>query len=69
MEKINSEYGNFRGVVRVVDAFGRIVLPSTFRRELDLKKCDKVEIFMTTKNDIVIRKIETGKTERGDSRG
>lgn len=59
MEKINFEYGEFRGVVRSVDALGRIALPSSFRREIGLKLGDKVEIFMTTKNEMVIRKIET----------
>lgn len=59
MEKMNFEYGEFMGVVRKVDDLGRIVLPATFRQEMGLKSKDKIEILMTTKNEIVIRKHKT----------
>lgn len=58
MEKMNFEYGEFMGVVRKVDELGRIVLPATFRQEMGLKNKDKVEILMTTRNEIIIRKHE-----------
>lgn len=58
MEKVSFEYGEFRGVVRKMDSLGRIVIPATFRQEMGLNDKDEVEIFMTVKNEIVIKKHE-----------
>lgn len=38
--------GNTRGVSRKIDELGRIVLPIEYRKELDLKVRDSVEIFL-----------------------
>ena len=42
--KIN--LGETKGIVRKIDDLGRITLPMEFRESLELKRKDKVEIYM-----------------------
>nr|DAQ49075.1 MAG TPA: stage V sporulation protein T [Caudoviricetes sp.] len=54
MEKINT--GETRGVIRKIDILGRVVLPIEFRKVLDLKEKDEVEIFLL-KDGFYIKKV------------
>lgn len=56
MEKINFECAELRGVIRKVDDLGRVSLPASFRREIGLQNGQTVEILLTVKNEIVIKK-------------
>ncbi len=45
------------GVVRQIDALGRIVIPKELRRTLDIKEGDSLELFLEDAN-IVLRKYQ-----------
>ena len=45
------------GVIRAIDSFGRIVLPSELRKVMDVKAGDKLEFF-TEENRVIIKKYE-----------
>lgn len=45
------------GIVRRVDELGRIVLPIELRRNLNIDKCDSVEIFIDEEK-IILKKYE-----------
>jgi len=45
------------GVVRQIDALGRIVVPKELRRILDIKEGDSLELFLED-NNIVLRKYQ-----------
>lgn len=49
--------GETRGVVRKLDALGRVVLPIEFRKELGINVKDKVEIFLI-KDGFYIRNVK-----------
>lgn len=54
MEKINT--GETRGVIRKMDELGRVTLPKEFRKALELKEKDEVEIFLL-KDGFYIKKV------------
>lgn len=56
MDKINFECAELRGVIRKVDDLGRVSLPASFRREIGLQNGQNIEILLTVKNEIVIKK-------------
>ena len=43
---IEIDTGNTKGITRKIDVLGRVVLPIEFRKELNLKEKDPVEIFL-----------------------
>lgn len=45
-KELKIDLGNTKGITRAIDALGRVVLPKEFREELNLKKEDRVEIFL-----------------------
>ena len=45
------------GIVRAIDSFGRIVLPSELRKVMDVKAGDNLEFF-TEDNKVIIKKYE-----------
>lgn len=47
------------GMVRRIDALGRVVLPKELRRTLDIKENDSLEIF-TSEDRIILRKYIPG---------
>lgn len=51
------DVGETRGVVRRLDALGRVVLPIEFRKELGINVKDKVEIFLI-KDGFYIRNVK-----------
>ena len=40
------DIGDTKGVIRRLDALGRIVIPKEFRESLELKEKDKLEIIL-----------------------
>ena len=44
MKKIN--IGGTKGIIRRLDSLGRIVFPKEFRKSLDIKNNDELEIFL-----------------------
>lgn len=47
------------GIVRKVDEFGRIVIPTAIRKDLGIKEYDFLEIFIDPKNqEIILKKYE-----------
>ena len=46
------------GIVRAVDALGRVVLPMELRRTLDIKETDPLEIY-TDEDKIILKKVYT----------
>ena len=57
MEDINIKIGNVKGVSRKMDDFGRIIIPSQFRKELGMEEKEKTWIEMFLIDDgIYIRK-------------
>ena len=46
--------GETKGIKRKLDPLGRFVVPMEFRKELDIKEGDKVEMFLI-KDGIFIR--------------
>ena len=53
--KIN--LGETKGVTRKIDDLGRITLPMEFRESLELKRKDKVEIYML-QDGFFIKKVQ-----------
>lgn len=53
--KIN--LGETKGIVRKIDDLGRITLPMEFRESLELKRKDKVEIYML-QDGFFIKKVQ-----------
>lgn len=49
------------GIVRAVDALGRVVLPMELRRTLDIKETDPLEIY-TDEDKIILKKYTPGCT-------
>ena len=45
-----------KGDLRAIDGLGRIVLPMTFRKMLDIKTGDLLELNLSSNNEIVIVK-------------
>ena len=45
------------GIIRAIDSFGRIVLPSELRKVMDVKAGDNLEFF-TEDNRVIIKKYE-----------
>ena len=45
-----------KGDIRAIDDLGRVVIPMTFRKLLDIKAGDMLEINMTENSEIVIVK-------------
>lgn len=43
------------GIIRRVDDFGRIVIPKSVRKELNIKESDPMELFIDG-DDVVLRK-------------
>lgn len=43
---INIDLGNTRGIKRHLDNLGRIVIPMEFRKELNIKRKDKLSIYL-----------------------
>lgn len=43
---ININLGNTRGITRQLDNLGRVVIPMEFRKELDIKREDKLSIYL-----------------------
>ncbi len=56
------------GIIRSLDALGRVVLPIELRRALGLGEHDRVEIF-TEEGQIILRKYEPNCCFCGGSRG
>lgn len=52
---LNIDLGNTRGIMRKLDDSGRLIMPSEFRRELNLNEFDWMEIFLL-ENGLYIRK-------------
>lgn len=45
-KEINIDLGNTRGLKRRLDNLGRIVIPMEFRKELNIKREDKLSIYL-----------------------
>lgn len=43
------------GIVRKLDELGRVVIPKEYRKELDIKEKDKIEIILKGKNVILAK--------------
>lgn len=56
MDKINFQLAKYRGVIRRMDALGRIAIPASFRREFGFNQFDEMELFATSNHEILIRK-------------
>jgi len=56
------------GIVRIIDDFGRLVLPKEMRRTMDIGEGDPVEVF-TEGDSIVLKKYERGCTFCGELNG
>lgn len=52
---IKVDLGNTRGIKRPLDKLGRIVIPKSFRDELEIKDTDKLDIYLL-QNGIYITK-------------
>ena len=48
--------GNTRGLIRKLDGLGRVTLPQEYRKTLEMKERQEVEIFLL-ENGIYIRKV------------
>ncbi|MCL2061615.1 MAG: AbrB/MazE/SpoVT family DNA-binding domain-containing protein [Firmicutes bacterium] len=46
------------GIVRKLDMLGRIVIPREYRKMLNIKENDPLEIISTANGDIIIRKVD-----------
>lgn len=49
--------GETKGMIRKVDDLGRIVIPMEFRKTLNIKKYDELEIFMV-QDGFFLKKVE-----------
>lgn len=45
---------DYRGVVRSIERDGRLSIPSEFWNRAGIQKLDKVEVFLTVQNEIII---------------
>lgn len=45
----------YRGLIRKLDGLGRVSIPAEYRKMLGLCKDDEVEMFLTDKNEILIK--------------
>ena len=54
MKEVNT--GETIGIKRKLDNLGRVVIPIEFRKELDIKVLDKIEIFLV-KDGIFLKKV------------
>ena len=48
------------GIVRCVDALGRVVIPKEIRRTLKIREGDPLEIFITKEGGVVFQKYNNG---------
>ena len=55
MKEIN--VGDTKGLIRKLDALGRVVFPVEFRKQLGMKERGKVEMFLV-KDGLYIRKVK-----------
>ena len=56
IEKYNPEKSKSAGLVRRLDALGRIVIPKPTVKELDLKEGDLIQFVSGEKGEIILRK-------------
>lgn len=54
-EKIN--IGETKGIIRRLDTLGRVVFPKEFRKSLDIKNNDELEIFLL-KDGFYVKKVK-----------
>ena len=55
MKKVN--LGETKGIIRKLDTLGRVVFPKEFRKSLDIKNNDELEIFLL-KDGFYVKKVK-----------
>lgn len=55
MKKIN--IGETKGIIRRLDTLGRVVFPKEFRKSLDIKNNDELEIILL-KDGLYVKKVK-----------